>query len=245
MPFTFAHASAVLPIKSKKFDLSALILGSMAPDFIYFILFNPSSNFGHSYAGFILFNLPMCLLINYLFYRYIQETFIYSMPKCISDRYMYMTMYKNKICNAMDFWKFTYSALIGMLTHVFWDSFTHSTGFFVVNVPLLNESINILNMDIPLYKILQHGSTVIGFLIIFIYFYNVRDKSGKSYNIRIDKKRIWLSLISIFVLTMILSIVVFIKLGLFIGIGRIVVTIINSVFISYVITGMLFKEHVN
>lgn len=36
MPFTFAHPSVVIFSKSKKINLGGLILGSMAPDFIYF-----------------------------------------------------------------------------------------------------------------------------------------------------------------------------------------------------------------
>lgn len=94
MPFTFAHASAVLSFRNKYFNFIGLILGSMAPDFIYFILFNPSSNIGHTYLGFVLFNLPMCFLFNFLFYKYIQEVFIVSMPRFISDRYMYTIKYK-------------------------------------------------------------------------------------------------------------------------------------------------------
>ncbi len=37
MPFTLAHPAAVVFLKNKKFNFTALILGSMAPDFIYFL----------------------------------------------------------------------------------------------------------------------------------------------------------------------------------------------------------------
>ncbi|WP_265588881.1 DUF4184 family protein [Terrisporobacter petrolearius] len=55
-------------MRSKYFNFSGLILGSMAPNLIYFVLFSPSSNLGHTFWGFLLFNLPMCFLLNYLFY---------------------------------------------------------------------------------------------------------------------------------------------------------------------------------
>lgn len=119
MPFTLAHPSIVLPFKSRYFDLTGLILGSMAPDMIYFVLFSPSSNVGHTLWGSILFNLPMCFLLNYLFYKYILDVFIYTLPNFISSRYMYMTKNKNILSNKNDIIKFTYSCLIGMSTHVF------------------------------------------------------------------------------------------------------------------------------
>lgn len=43
MPFTFAHPAIVLSFgikKTKYLDLTALVIGSMAPDFEYFIYFN-------------------------------------------------------------------------------------------------------------------------------------------------------------------------------------------------------------
>ncbi len=51
MPFTLAHPAAVLPVKNKwphLFNGTALILGSMAPDFEYFIRFKAQGTIGHS-----------------------------------------------------------------------------------------------------------------------------------------------------------------------------------------------------
>lgn len=243
MPFTLAHPSVVLPFKNKYFNLSALILGSMAPDFIYFILFSPSSNLGHTVNGFILLNLPMCFLINFLFFKYIKNTVIYSMPSVIYNKYAYITKYENNLNCKLDYIKFVYSALVGMLTHILWDAFTHKTGFFVTHLPVLNKSIEIFQTDIPVYKLLQHGSTVIGFLIIVIFIYNKRDKSNKKYIYKVNKASIYISLSVVFILTLLISITVFSKLGMYIGIGRLVVTVVNSVFISYLVTGIFLSHY--
>lgn len=72
MPFTLAHPAVVIFSKNKNFNLLGLILGSMAPDFIYFLLFNPSSNLGHTLLGFIILNLPICFLLNYLILKFIK-----------------------------------------------------------------------------------------------------------------------------------------------------------------------------
>lgn len=129
MPFTFAHPAAILPFRSRIFNLSGLILGSMAPDIIYFVLFSPSSNLGHTFWGALFFNLPMCFILNYLFYKYIQEIFIYTLPGFISVRYMYMIDSKNILSNKTETIRFSYSCFMGMGTHILWDAFTHKTGF--------------------------------------------------------------------------------------------------------------------
>jgi hypothetical protein len=242
MPFTFAHPSAILPLKNKSFNLSGLILGSMAPDFIYFILFNPSSNIGHTFLGFVLFNLPICFLLNYIFYKYIQELFIVSMPTFISTRYIYLVQNKNQLSNRKDILRFIYSCLIGMLTHIFWDAFTHKTGFFVNQIPFLKHSILIFDVSIPIFKILQHGSSFIGFIFIFIYIFNRRDKNINKYTLKINKTSIYLSILLIFILILIMFITIFIKVDIFIGVGRLVITSINSLLISYLIVGFIFKK---
>lgn len=240
MPFTLAHPSIVLPLRSKYFNLSGLILGAMAPDLIYFVLFSPSSNLGHTLWGSVLFNLPMCFLLNYLFYKYMQELFIFTLPKFISERYVYMTKNKNLLYGKNDILKFTYSCLVGMATHVFWDAFTHSSGFFVVNIDFLRSSIGLFGMSIPVYKILQHGSTMVGFFVIFIYVYMNRDIGKKSYNLRVNKKKICFIIVAVTVMIMMIAMGIFLKVNGHVGIGRMVVTFINSVFLSYLIVGIAY-----
>ncbi|WP_338107254.1 DUF4184 family protein [Clostridium novyi] len=48
---------------------------------------------------------------------------------------------------------FIYSSLIGIYSHILWDSFTHKTGFFVVKLGLLSNKISILNYKVPIYKV--------------------------------------------------------------------------------------------
>lgn len=240
MPFTLAHPSIVLPLKSKYFNLSGLILGSMAPDLIYFVLFAPSSNLGHTLWGSVLFNLPMCFLLNYLFYKYIQDLFIFTLPRFISERYVYMTRNKNLLRAKSDIFKFTCSCLVGMATHVFWDAFTHSSGFFVVNIDFLRSSISLFDMSVPVYKILQHGSTMVGFLVIFIYIYKNRDSVKREYYLKVDKKKICFSIVVVTVMIMVIAVGIFLKINGHVGIGRIVVTFINSLFLSYLFVGIAF-----
>lgn len=61
------------------------------------------------------------------------------------------------------------SAVIGMASHVIGDTFTHVDGYLVNSIPFLKQYIFMFGTEIGVYKILQHGSTLVGFGIIFMY----------------------------------------------------------------------------
>lgn len=235
MPFTLAHPAVVIFSKNKNFNLLGLILGSMAPDFIYFLLFNPSSNLGHTLLGFIILNLPICFLLNYLILKFIKNPFIINLPSKICNYYTYLINYDFNFKSPKDIFVFTYSCIVGMLTHIIWDVFTHKTGYFVVNINLLKESIHILGYQVPFFKLLQHGSTLLGFFVILYYFYTIRRYSNKY--IRSNKFQYHLTAISIQILIIILSYLIFKNFG----IGRFVVTFINGLFLGYLTSSIIYR----
>lgn len=235
MPFTLAHPAVVIFSKNKNFNLLGLILGSMAPDFIYFLLFNPSSNLGHTLLGFIILNLPICFLLNYLILKFIKNPFIINLPSKICNYYTYLINYDFNFKSPKDIFVFTYSCIVGMLTHIIWDAFTHKTGYFVVNINLLKESIHILGYQVPFFKLLQHGSTLLGFFVILYYFYTIRRYSNK--HIRSNKVQYHLTAISIQILIIILSYLIFKNFG----IGRFVVTFINGLFLGYLTSSIIYR----
>ncbi|MCU9814106.1 DUF4184 family protein [Paraclostridium sp. AKS73] len=212
-----------------------MILGSMAPDFIYFLLFNPSSDLGHTLLGFLILNLPICFLLNYLILKFIKNPFIINLPSKICNYYTYLINYDFNFKSPKDIFVFTYSCIVGMLTHIIWDAFTHKTGYFVVNINLLKESIHILGYQVPFFKLLQHGSTLLGFFVILYYFYTIRRYSNK--HIRSNKFQYHLTAISIQILIIILSYLIFKNFG----IGRFVVTFMNGLFLGYLTSSIIYR----
>lgn len=235
MPFTLAHPAVVIFSKNKNFNLLGLILGSMAPDFIYFLLFNPSSNLGHTLSGFVILNLPICFLLNYLILKFIKNPFIINLPSKICNYYTYLINYNFNFKSTKDIFIFTYSCIVGMLTHIIWDAFTHKTGYFVVTINLLKESIHILGYQVPFFKLLQHGSSLLGFFVILYYLYTIRRYSNKY--IRSNKFQYHLTAISIQILIIILSYLIFKNFG----IGRFVVTFINGLFLGYLTSSIIYR----
>lgn len=92
MPFTFAHPVAVLPFAkkhSKHISVTALILGSMAPDFEYFLHFRPYGVIGHTWLGFLYLNLPLVFLLAYIYHYILKKPFITHLPKPFAGYYTY------------------------------------------------------------------------------------------------------------------------------------------------------------
>lgn len=241
MPFTLSHPAAVIFFKNKYFNLMGLILGSMAPDFIYFLLFSPSSGIGHTLSGFIILNLPLCLILNYLFYTYIQEIFILTLPNFISKNYIYLLNKKNKLTTLKEYLVFIYSCIIGMITHIFWDAFTHNTGFFVENIDFLKNEVLLLNYNIPVYKILQHSSTLIGLLIVILFFFKIKNKGSITTN-KINKKKFIFYIFIVQALTLIISYFLSIHIEGNFPLGRFVVTVVNGLFLGYLFSGIIYNK---
>ncbi|MCT4605877.1 MAG: DUF4184 family protein [Marinisporobacter sp.] len=246
MPFTFSHPAIVIPIKNKfdKYvDFTALVLGSMAPDFEYFLRFKPMGTIGHTIEGFFYLNLPLCFMIAYLFHYIVKKPFILNMPKPIDGWFHHMVNCRWAIKSIRDFFVFGYSAITGMFSHVLWDGFTHNGGMFVKRIPLLTKYICFIDYQIPVYKFFQHGSTLIGFMIIVIYFYRNRDL-GKRNFYHIPSKTKLVYYFSIFCITMGISIyrMIWILEGLHLKfIGSYIVTFINSGMIGILIVSLFFR----
>ncbi|HZG74251.1 MAG TPA: DUF4184 family protein [Paenibacillus sp.] len=58
---------------------------------------------------------------------------------------------------------FLASVLVGFLSHLFVDAFTHKSGFFVQRLPILQSA---YVLDMPLYKIMQYGLSVAGLAVL-------------------------------------------------------------------------------
>ncbi|MGE7023538.1 DUF4184 family protein [Solibacillus cecembensis] len=240
MPLTFAHPAAVLPFsrKSKYIHFPALVLGSMAPDFEYFLRGQPIGDIGHTFSGFLTYNLPLVAFFYLIFHFFIYQTLFNQMPAFLQDS----TKSRLHANYAMRVIIFVYSALLGMLTHITWDSFTHQNGYMVQKFPTtLAHTFTIFHFDIPLYKFLQHGSTLVGLMLIigYMYFRTYAQKQKKT-DIQMKQKLIfWFSLI-LLTLAIVVSWYIIDYISI-LSYGIVVVRIIDSFFISLFITSLFYQ----
>ncbi|MEK4347101.1 DUF4184 family protein [Paenibacillus sp. FSL P4-0184] len=166
MPFTFAHPIFALPfkyVKPKYFSITGLILGSMSPDFEYFIMLEPYQSIGHSITGLFLQAIPLCVILAVIFHVIVKEILVLHLPSNYNiDQRAYNTLSKWRL-NPKGWVVFILSVIIGFLTHVFIDGFTHFNGYFVERYSPLRD---LMIYNLPLYKILQHSFSAFGLLML-------------------------------------------------------------------------------
>jgi hypothetical protein len=171
MPFTLAHPAAALPFRKTGLVISAVVIGSMAPDFEYFLRMAPQGRFGHTLLGLVIFTLPLALAVLWLFHRSAKFAMVKLLPTCVQQRIICATDFP--FGNARRFALLVLSVLAGALTHIVWDSFTHNQSWLVEYWPLLRKTVVISWLtprSLPVWKVLQHLSTLIGMGILAAWF---------------------------------------------------------------------------
>lgn len=234
MPFTFAHPAIVLPFykKTRLFSMTTLIIGSMSPDFEYFFRMSVRSDFSHKVMGIFLFDLPITLLIAYLFHFFIRDDLVKNLPFFLYRRFANSLVFNwNQYCYCH--WKVVLtSSLIGIFSHIGWDSFTHLSGYFVQQFSFLQDSITILNKEIPIYKLLQHSSSLIGISLIGIFILQLPVVTTNSNNT---------ISIQYWSLVIIITTLFFILYGSINELGKAVVIIIDGLFLGFILTPLIIK----
>ena len=169
MPFTLAHTAVVFPLcKSRhRFSVTALVIGSMAPDFEFFFQMREVENIGHHWYGVVLFDMPVTLICCYLYHNFLRKAFIANLPFYFYRRFAYVKIFNwNRYASAHSA-KVVVSALIVIGSHLLWDGFTHYNGFFVEMFPVLSASLNVYERTIPVYFCLQILCSVAGLCFVF------------------------------------------------------------------------------
>jgi Domain of unknown function (DUF4184) len=118
---------------------SALVVGSIAPDFGYFVPL-PSSYYMYTIQGQFLFNVPVGFVLLVLFHRLIKRPLLSLLPESWQRRLVIQAQ-RFSFGPAKRLCLILISLLVGSVTHMVWDSFTHSDGWLGENVTFLRTSI--------------------------------------------------------------------------------------------------------
>jgi hypothetical protein len=168
VPFTFAHPAAAVPLLrplGRFGSLSALCIGSIAPDLAFIVPINLERAQTHGLAALFLFCLPAGVLVYWLFHALLKAPLIALMPDGIAGRIG---------AAGRETWSAVLvSLLCGAMTHLLWDAFTHPGTAFVNALPVLQtELANIGGYRVYAFKVLQHGSSVLGLFLLGFWFAN-------------------------------------------------------------------------
>ena len=168
MPATFAHPAAILPFRrftAARFDFAALVIGSMAPDFGYYVQRFDVASYAHGFAGSVLICVPFGFAA-YAAFRVVRAPVIYLLPLPHRSALMSIVAASPPVTPAR-LWPIGISILFGAWTHCVWDSFTHKSGWVVQRIAGLQETVFRTGViELPGHHLLQHASTLLGTAIL-------------------------------------------------------------------------------
>ncbi len=239
MPFTFSHPAIVLPLTflpRQWFSLTGLVIGSLTPDFEYFLRMRIKSNYSHTIDGLFWFDLPLGLFLAFIFHNIVRDSLFDNLPKVLKSRFLTFKQFEWNIYFKQNWLVVTISILIGAALHIFWDSFTHGHGYFVETIPALQNSVPFLGKQMPILKILQHSSTLLGGIVIA--FANYKLPTNKIENENINLKY-WIILAGLTLTIIVLRILSGLDFKQY---GNIIVTAISAGLIPLVLTPIILTK---
>lgn len=160
MPFTFCHPAAILPLRTTALVFPALVVGACSPDFSYFFRWFPSAGGAHYLNGFLNFCVPVSLVILVIWQHIVAR----PVSRCLWGVHKRALLrFADKLCfTTRQIPLILASIAIGGGSHLLWDSFTHKTGHFVSLYSLDQTVFSIYGVNVTLFKLLQHLSSLIG-----------------------------------------------------------------------------------
>jgi len=238
MPFTLAHPAAVIPLCQRlRFQgvMSALVIGSMAPDFVYWLPSPYYRETSHTIPGLFGFCLPAGFLVFWLYHTLIKHPLVSLLPQSI-----FVRLPQTQSIH----WRFgtivqvLLALLLGAISHTVWDAFTHH-GTSVTRLlpfletPLLTEGDYVLR----LYKVLQYGSTVGGLGLLAIGIRRWYERTPPRDNIRVEVLSAWQKAFLITCLT-VPSVIGALRSGLYQARWEASLKTLQTFLVSGVITGI-------
>src|SRR5450432_865131 len=112
-------------------DPTCLVIGSMAPDFEYFVRGELVGEFGHTFVGIIGWAVPVTLVLAALYHHVVKWPMLVAAPARMSAVFAEPP----PALSVASVVSMVVSAALGDLTHILWDGLTHAKGVIVTRVP--------------------------------------------------------------------------------------------------------------
>lgn len=163
MPLTFSHPAAIVPLRRVTWlSVTGLAVGSMAPDFEYYLRMRTAYNLGHLPSGWVLVDVPAGLVVAWLFHRWLRDPLIENLPGRLRRR---LAPWHGRPWDDLRARPLAMAAsvLVGVLTHIAWDAVTHP---FMPTAQALGLDRRSPLLGLPWATLLQHLSTGLGLVVL-------------------------------------------------------------------------------
>jgi hypothetical protein len=169
MPFTISHVAAILPLSrplARWRLLSATIIGSMVPDFGFLTPWRPSRIETHSAVALLTFCLPVGLATFWIFQQSIKGPIMAVLPNSAYARWRRFGVPAD-IGSLKQWLLAAVGVLVGAVTHLVWDGFTHEGARGVRMIPVLDDPVvDIAGHRLAGPRLLQDLSSLVGLAIV-------------------------------------------------------------------------------
>lgn len=169
MPFTLSHPATVLPfarLLARWRVLSAVVIGSMVPDFGFFLPWQPARFETHSADALITFCLPVGLATYWIFQWLIKWPLIELFPPGAYARWRDFRS-PAAVASLRDWVLAACGVLFGAVTHLIWDAFTHEGARGVRMFPALEDPVvEVGGHRLVGAHLLQDANSVAGLLVV-------------------------------------------------------------------------------
>ncbi len=168
MPFTVSHAAVVWPFArrlGRHRVLSAAVIGSMVPDFGMFLPWRLIRWETHSAIALVSFCLPMGLASYWIFQRLVRTPMLELLPE---PAYARACAAPAPDLGSLRQWLYvTCGILLGAVSHLVWDGFTHEGARGVRMIPALDDPmIDVAGHHLLGFKLMQHASSLLGLAMV-------------------------------------------------------------------------------
>jgi hypothetical protein len=173
MPFTLAHPAAILPLRGLRYLRTVpLIIGAMTPDLPYYVparfgLIRPET---HSVTG----SFTTCLALGY---AALACVFLLRRPLTAllsaRARWLYLTALAPFNRRPLEWALASVSIILGVWTHLLWDSFTHNDGWMVRRVAVLGAPVTFGAYNTTVCHVLQYLSSAVGLAALALWYWRL------------------------------------------------------------------------
>lgn len=183
MPFTLAHPAAILPLRHVSFLRTApLVIGAVTPDVPYYLPLGLGGGHTlrlrldtHSLLGSCTVDLALGLAL-------LAAVVLLREPLTVllsaRGRWLCLQALEPFRRRAGEWLLAPFAILIGVWSHLLWDSFTHSEGWAVRHFAALNDTITIGWYTGEIFHLLQYLSSAVGLLILAWWYRRLRVPPG-------------------------------------------------------------------
>ncbi len=182
MPFTISHTITAFPIKRffPRLPLDALMIGATGPDLEYLYNLRVHGKYWHTLEGLLIGAVPVCLVLVFLWRKAVYQALLSLLPNLRET---------GKVPSRLNapIGYTIIAVIIGGLTHLVWDSFTHFDGWGVQLLPHL--LVPFVGMR-PVYVWLQDLSSLAGVIVLTMKMREVWTMHRSSLT-AIDRKRLF------------------------------------------------------